>query len=298
MGFLSWFPRPARRLAASVYSALPVDGVSRPVFILGCGRSGTTILGTALSKHREIAYLNEPRRLWFAAYPQSDIWTNRAAARNGKLILTAADAQAKKSKKLRRLFEFERLLARKSVLVEKLPINSFRLGLILDVFPDARFVHIYRNGFEVAQSIARECAAGPWFGYDSYKWQQLVKYAFGSEQTASLPSLCSDYFRMGLLEWRLSTEATVKFLDGLPQERFVELSYDRFLQDPKSALEQTLSHLGLEIDDDMLRFVEEQIVRQGGAPHSYRPSDEEWQIGGALLPMSMDSVSGLTRRAA
>ena len=35
-----------------------------PVFIIGCGRSGTTILGDTLSKHPKIEYLNERRDLW------------------------------------------------------------------------------------------------------------------------------------------------------------------------------------------------------------------------------------------
>ena len=34
-----------------------------PVFIIGCGRSGTTILGETLSKHSKIKYLNERRDL-------------------------------------------------------------------------------------------------------------------------------------------------------------------------------------------------------------------------------------------
>ncbi|MBN1225030.1 MAG: sulfotransferase [Candidatus Aminicenantes bacterium] len=41
----------------------------------------------------------------------------------------------------------------KPVLIEKLPINNFRLNLILRIFPDARFIHIYRNGLEVARSM-------------------------------------------------------------------------------------------------------------------------------------------------
>ena len=35
-----------------------------PVFIIGCGRSGTTILGKTLSNHPKIKYLNERRDLY------------------------------------------------------------------------------------------------------------------------------------------------------------------------------------------------------------------------------------------
>jgi hypothetical protein len=61
-------------IARSVYSSLPFPGLERPVFIIGCGRSGTTILGATLAQHQLVTYLNEPCHLWFSAYPETDIW--------------------------------------------------------------------------------------------------------------------------------------------------------------------------------------------------------------------------------
>ena len=148
-----------------------------PVFILGCGRSGTTILGNALSRHSKITYLNERRDLWFLAYPETDIWTNKSVKRNGKLLLTAADAETGKSKMLRQLFFEEAAKNKRQLLVEKLPINNFRVDFINEIFPEARFVHIYRNGFEVAKSIEKLSKQGQWYGYNNYKWNLLVQYA-------------------------------------------------------------------------------------------------------------------------
>ena len=42
------------------YSRLPLKGGQNPVFIIGCGRSGTTILGRTLAEHPRVKYLNEP----------------------------------------------------------------------------------------------------------------------------------------------------------------------------------------------------------------------------------------------
>lgn len=153
-----------------IYSILPFPGVTRPIFIIGCGRSGTTILGRALSKHKNITYLNEPHHLWFSAYPETDFWTPKAHSRGGKLLLTKADFSHRKSKKLSRLFKFETFIQRGPVLVEKLPINNFRLEFIRCIFPDARFIHIYRNGLEVARSIEKLSNRGEWFGANAYKW--------------------------------------------------------------------------------------------------------------------------------
>lgn len=48
--------------------ALPqLRSVKSPVFILGAGRSGTTILGILMSMHRKVGFLNEPKAMWHAA---------------------------------------------------------------------------------------------------------------------------------------------------------------------------------------------------------------------------------------
>ena len=83
----------ARVLMRKIILLMPVNRISRPVFIIGCGRSGTTILGETLSRHSKVTYLNERRDLWFSAYPETDIWTGKATARNGMLILTSENAE-------------------------------------------------------------------------------------------------------------------------------------------------------------------------------------------------------------
>lgn len=197
---------------------MPDNGISQPVFIIGCGRSGTTTLGTALSKHREVTYLNEPRHLWSAAYPITDIWSEQASARNGKIFLSADDAETEKSRKLSRLFHLETIRSNRPVLIEKMPINNFRLQFIHAIFPGASFIHIRRNDLEVARSIKKRAENDGWFGSNNYKWKQLVKFAATSKETAFLPKLCTNYFYMSLLEWRLGTEAAGNFLKRLPKE--------------------------------------------------------------------------------
>ncbi len=275
--FLCWF-RP-----------LPLPRVRKPVFILGCGRSGTTILGESLSKHAKVTHLNEPRHLWVRAFPETDIWSDRAVARNGRLWLDATDATEPRSRKLQRMFALETFLARRPVLVEKLPINSFRLGLIHAVFPDARFLHIHRNGLEVARSIAKLAADGRWFGNNGYKWQQLVAHAAKSEATAGLPKRCSTSAHKGLLEWRLSTEAAVTFLAQVPQQNRFELSYRDFSANPENSMVQIQTWLGLEDSPAVRTFVQEQVALRTTSLDGQTPTDLELALGGQLLRASQDA---------
>jgi len=41
-----------------------IKKVERPIFILGTGRSGTTVLGIVFSMHNQVGFLNEPKALW------------------------------------------------------------------------------------------------------------------------------------------------------------------------------------------------------------------------------------------
>ena len=296
--------RLARSLAAGltaafgeVYAGLPFPGLSRPIFIIGCGRSGTTILGTSLSRHRRVTYLNEPRHLWFSAFPETDVWTSKAGARGGRLVLTEADVDLRKSMKLRRLFQAQTVLTRRPVLIEKLPINTFRLEFIHRIFPEARFIHLFRNGLEVARSIQKESERGKWFGADSYKWRRLAEYAQGREDTRDLPARCTNFYEMGLLEWRLSTEAVVAFLRRLPDTAFTEVSYDEFLANPIESVSHLQEFVGVDRDPGVEAFVRRAVTRKSSKLGQAPLSELDRMIGGNLLPLSMDGGEGLTKRS-
>ncbi|HJQ83322.1 MAG TPA: sulfotransferase [Candidatus Binatia bacterium] len=255
--------------------------LDRPVFLTGCGRSGTTILGTALSHHHAITYLNEPRHLWIRAYPETDIWSPRAAERRGVLVLTAADCRLERSWRLRRLFARETRATGRPRLLEKLPINSFRLEFIRRIFPNALFLHIVRDGREVAASIARECEAGRWFGESDYKWRLLVRFAEADQRTASLPALCRTEYERGLLEWRLSVETARRFYATVRGGRHLELRYEDLLADPPAMLARIERFLGVAPDPAVHAFGRDTVARR--SPPAAAATDADLRIAGDLL---------------
>ena len=295
MGLKNRICKKANAAAGTLFSILPVKGIKRPLFIIGCGRSGTTILGTILSMHGKVTYLNEPRKLWTAAYPKTNIWKNDRSGNRGNLSLTAADTERRSSKRLSRLFRFETIKTGKPVLIEKLPANSFRLQFIRKIFPDARFIHLYRNGLEVARSIEKFCQEGKWFCANPYKWKQLSHLARSSNGTAALPELCTDYFYMGLLEWRLNTAAVTGFLELIPKAAYIEISYNDLLDNPGDTISRILDFIGLEPDPDVSEFAHQSLVRRSMKIESMPLSEKEKIIGGELLPVSLKNTSGLTQ---
>jgi hypothetical protein len=256
--------------------------VARPVFIIGCGRSGTTVLGNALGKHPDVTYLNEPRHLWTAAYPQTDIWSTRAAEHGGRLDLGRDDVDDSRSRRLHDLFHCETRALGAPVLVEKLPANNFRLPFVDAVFPDARYVHILRNGLEVARSIERMADRDCWYGENGYKWGRLVDYCRARDDYRELPDLCSTDFLRGLLEWRVSVDAALSFLDRVP-ERALQITYAGFIDEPVATVETIERFLGLEPAQDVHSFVSERLARRTARIEPRPLTPPEIRIAGDLL---------------
>ena len=102
---------------------------------------------------------------------------------------------------------------------ERTPVHAFHLELISAVYPDARVVHIIRDGRDVARSIA----GMPWG-----------------------PSTIGG----AAVEWRSAVEAARA--DGLPPDRYREVRYESLLADPEHELAELLRWLGLEHEGEAL----------------------------------------------
>jgi LPS sulfotransferase NodH len=254
-----------------------------PVFIVGCGRSGTTILGDTLAAHGSVTYLNEYRQLWARAYPATDVWSERAKARGGRLALDESVCTPARNRKLAASFYCETTATGRPQLVEKLPINSFRLPFVDAVFPDALFVHLLRNGLEVARSIERMPDDALWYGHDDYKWKLLVEYAGAHEQYRDLPQFCDTTRRRGLLEWRMSVETAIDYLEGIPAERHFAVTYRELLDTPVDVIRRIEEFIGLAPSEAVHAFAEANLQRRSPVIEVTSLSDDEERLAGDLM---------------
>lgn len=266
-----------------ILSQLPLNNyIEKPVFLTGCGRSGTTILGETLSRHPSICYLNEPRYIWISCYPETDIWSSKAPHRNGRPYLTGDICTPQRNRKLRNFFYYESFLAGKPRFIEKLPINTFRLNFIHTIFPDALFLHIIRNGIEVAHSIEKMSKYG-WFGVNDYKWNQLVNYAQGIDRYKGLPRLCQTDYERGLLEWRLSVDAALDFYQSLSRDKYLQVTYESLVENPVPLLERIEKFIDVQSSKEVHDFAKTNIKRKSPKASSQDISASTWQIAGDLL---------------
>ena len=252
----------------------------RPVFIIGCGRSGTTILGKTLSKHTDIAYLNERRDLWHHAYPELDIWSGENS--DPKLFLNENYEKSENTKKLAKLFHEEQIYRKGSMLLEKLPINNFRLKFIRKCFPKARYIYLHRNGLEVANSIAKATPNG-WFGKNNLKLKLLLNHSRKSDLELT------KNIHKGLFEWSSSMSESHQFFSKLNSNLFIDLSYQSFLENPEHCLSKIFDFLEITYDKKSLKKLSDGISRRTKAVPG---TDDEIlkSIGGDFLQRSIDNT--------
>ena len=116
-----------------------------PIILIGTHRSGTTWLGQVLSRHSSLAYWVEPRYVWS--------WGNNYKPDD---VLTKVNATPRIIKHIRQRFDKFVKNQGKERLLEKKPSNCLRLSFIRAVYPEAKILHIIRDGrsvFNSAQEI-------------------------------------------------------------------------------------------------------------------------------------------------
>lgn len=276
----------------------------RPVFIIGCGRSGTTILGRSLSAHSGIRYLNEPLHLWFGCFSRADIWSPFTLLRNGRVAFSASDVGPRERLRAHAIFDVA-LERSGGVFVEKTPINTFRVGMIAALFPSARYVYIQRDPLSVAESI-RECVRrdGTWWGFADSKWKALRAHAESRPLFSGLAKTAANDFERGLLEWRMSHEAALESFSRLHPERVHWIDYGDFAEQPQTVIRDVLDFAGLGPCAELDRFIAAEIrSRPRDAEARERLSSlaaepEALERARQFIGPHWDSFYGQARRAA
>jgi hypothetical protein len=160
-----------RDTAAAFPASVDRARLDRPIFLIGHARAGSTLLASILASHPDIgpknaspavsdksvgALLTYSGHLSAAqAFEQKDVWFRYCGgadvfAHMGNELIRdesfagCVDGPALQAE-LTRGFNESRFLS-------KAPTNTFRIRMLAQMFPDARFVALYRRGEEVVGS--------------------------------------------------------------------------------------------------------------------------------------------------
>jgi protein-tyrosine sulfotransferase len=230
-----------------------------PIVLGGCGRSGTTLLRMMLDSHRRIC-----------CGPESSVFRRRAlnpeslAERFG---FPPAEVQAIYDRARSRpqfIDEFAALCLQKTGKArwaEKTPRNISRIAEIFRCFPEARFVHVLRDGRDVACSLRthprHRVENGKLVPLDT--WKPIAGCA---------------------RRWRDDIEGSRPFW-GDP--RFHTVRYEDLVLNPRPVLEKLMNFLGEPWDEAMLAHA--------GAGSPFRDVTRFAQNPEALAAVSIASLS-------
>lgn len=260
------------------------DRLCRPIFIMGTGRSGTTLLVNLLAGHPDLAWFSN-LAVRYPSLPQLAFMNNLrtmplARMLPGRLVPRPSEAYAiwdrcygGFSEPCRDLTEWDvlplsRERARKAVLAQaryqRRPrfLAKYtgwpRLGFVNAIFPDALFVHIYRDGRAVAASHLQVRWWRGWAGPSAWRWGNLPA-EWESEWARSGYS----FVVLAGLQWKLLMGCYAGARSILPEQRLLELSYEQLVADPIATMSRVLEFCELRTDRRYSRYLDSVSIYDG-----------------------------------
>lgn len=222
-------------------------------FVVGCGRSGTTILGKMLTIHPEICYLFEPYHLWASVERRTDV-ANLHYDVDGLFMMDASHATPEARLRFNRLVYGARARSGRPLVVEKTPHNVVRIGFLDALAPGSRFIHIVRSGLDVARSIDRLATTSTyrnigrptynqWWGVDDKKWIALARDGAAAGYFPDEVGGLRSHEQRGAYEWLVSLGEAERRRPTLG-DRLLEIQYARLTADARGTLTAICRHLG------------------------------------------------------
>jgi sulfotransferase family protein len=244
-------------------------------FLVGAGRSGTTLLQKLLCLHPQVAYISnyENRFSWFpdgvacgaiAGRLQAKLaaWFDQAGnayftgrpwfkklfptphegesvfASCGVPLIPAPDYAPSDAtgRCLRRRFERIRTRGRAKIFLSKRTANNRRIRLLSGIFPAARYLHLVRDGREVTQSLA----SVEWWDRHTVWWDGRTPVEMEQAGEPRL-TICAR-------NWVREMEELQRQLVAIDPARLMTLRFEELLADPLHHLQRVTEFLGVDFD--------------------------------------------------
>jgi hypothetical protein len=230
------------------------------VVIVGAARSGTKLLRDCLGRESGISVvpydMNLLWRLGNESLPHDEIPASSANPTRGARISRHLDRWRSTP-----------------ILVEKTVSNTLRVPFVNALFPDALFVHLIRDGYDVVESSYRQWSASPSWHYMFKKLGSVPalvapRYVLRAGRDALLRQFSSaqrtvpvwgpayrgiseDLAKEAVLlvvarQWRLCVESSLSGLRDVPQSQQIQVRYEDVVADPDGEIRRVAQFCGVE----------------------------------------------------
>jgi omega-hydroxy-beta-dihydromenaquinone-9 sulfotransferase len=255
--------------------------VTKPIIIVGTGRCGSTLFHRLLATH--------PRMMWLSGfsylYPDRPVWNRWAVTAMGNPVLrrlfggrirpgenyrfwdhhaygfsapcrdlVRTDVSARVKQQVRAAFEPMLTATRNRLLVK---ITGWpRIGFLDEIFEDAKFIHIVRDGRAVASSLLHVHFWRGWYGPQGWRAGLL-----SPEDQATWEQYDRSFTALAGLEWRIQMRAIEAARRTLDPQRFCEVGYEAFCEQPLETCRRVLEFAELPWSADLEEEVKSARIR-------------------------------------
>jgi hypothetical protein len=290
---------PEKQTAPIAAPSAPVRfraSLDRPVFIIAAPRSGSTLLFETLACSSNLVTLGGEAH-WLV----EDLEALRPGAPGVESNrLTAAQATEPTyeriidtiSGRLRDADDAPVPLRPDSRLLEKTPKNALRIPFFNRLFPDARFVFLWRDPRENLSSIIEAWRSGRWKTYNGLDgfdgpWSLLLPPEWRSMNGRPLAEIAA-------YQWASANGIALDDLADLAPERWMSLNHTEFIADPATQAGRICRFIGIEMDERLIQRVSRPLPlsRFTQSP----PEAGKWRRNAAVIEPVMPVVDNIWRR--
>ena len=200
----------------------PPDGDTRPIFIVGMHRSGTTLLEQLLDGHSDVRGLGELYDFTTAMRYATD--HHRAGVIDAEIIGRAAMIDPADVGR-RYLEGVAWRLSGERHFIDKLPSNFLNAGFICDALPQAKILHMVRDPLETCFSNLRELFSDA----NPYSYDQLELADF------------FNHYRELMAHWHARHPG-----------RILDVDYAQLTREPEATVRRVCEFLGIMFEPKML----------------------------------------------
>ena len=266
--------------AARAISGTPAassGALKRPVFIIAAPRSGSTLLFETLAVSGNVVTIGGEGHLLVESLPELQpgapgVESNRLTAHHA----TDAIASRIRTQILEQLQDSHgRPVASDARLrfLEKTPKNALRIPFFNNVFPDARFIVLWRDPRENLGSIIDAWQSGGWRTYNGLDgfdgpWSLLLPPGWRALNGRPLEDIAA-------AQWDITNRMVLDDLAWLPRERWTVVQYAELLSQPANTVRRLCAFMDVPFDDALAQRTAAPL------PHSRytltAPDREKWR---------------------
>ncbi len=232
-------PRAARPLSRVLP---PFAAPTKPIFVIGCPRSGTTVLLQALLRSPELRSVqSEGHILWDEFHhPRDRGWDSDA--------LGADDVSPREREYV---YAAIRLAVRGRRFVDKTPESCLRIGYLDALFPDATFVFLRRRAADNVSSLMEGWRARPRFvkyrlpepltglgPLSGDRWSFVLVPGWRDLREAPLEEICAR-------QYVACNEAVLDARATMDAARWVDIAYEDLVQKPVEELRRVFGSVNV-----------------------------------------------------